>query len=247
MSAESRPESATISHVPESDSAVLTVESIRALIKTDILRRFAAIGADTVAVDTPSLAQEDLADLASIEYVADIGAGANPWFREAGTITINGEATTCEPQKYYGRQIFAYDLEAETENPYPVYINDDFTEIEPGDFFTAGPVFPGTRILQVAGDAQTEISLIKEFDRTEIEGKDGMLRITEIETVTPIEITRIVASSIRIVTGFKLEEYTEPTDPIGFYSNEPLFSPPPHIQKARGDLAKASLLHSAQA
>lgn len=228
---------------PEVQSTVLTIESAQDLLRSAILERFASIGADAAVVEITQ-------DGNNARYSAEIGSGSHPWFLETGTATINEGEITHNPKKYFGRQIFATSGDLEeiatdstppTPHPYPTYVNDDLTELDPGDFFTAGPPdHPGTRILQFTGDVRIEI-FGTEIERIEEEGEDGMLRITETETGEPMEITRIVGKRVEAVTGLELEQYDEPENPRDFYSKEPLFTIPPHIKKNRSDLAKVRI------
>lgn len=268
MSAEAKPTTITAEATtqsppeqPEAQSAALTIESATNLIRSAILERFASIGADTVVVHITGLDQQTPGQITTIEYSGYIGSGPLPhWFLETGTVTINGAEVAHKPEKYFGRQIFTYRPADETQNPYPVYANDALTELDPGDFFSAGdPTLPGTKILQLAPDIQIEVSEpdnsfednvkslppgegAAEIRRTE-ENDEGVLRILEIETAnpTPVEITRIVGKRVEAVTGLELAQYDEPEDPRGFYSREPLFVTPPHIKKTRGDLAKVRI------
>lgn len=235
---------------PEAQSAVLTIKSAQDLLRSAILEHFASIGVDAAVVEiTP--------DENSARYSAEIGSGPYPWFREEGTITINGVEIAHSPEKYFGRQIFATssDLEEiatdstpqtpQMPHPYPIYANDTFTELASDDFFAAGrPTLPGTKILQLAGITETKLHE-SEVERTEKEGEDGMLRITEIETSEPIEITRLVGKRIEVVAGLELVQYNEPENARDFYRREPLFSPPHHIRKTRGDLAKVRIKKTA--
>lgn len=254
---------------PEAQAVVLTTEAVQNLIKADILQQFAAIGADAAVVHIPNLEQQTTGHIITVEYSAEIGSGPHPWFLETGTVTINEGEVTHSPEKYFGRQIFATssdldeittDSTSQTPHPYPIYANDTFTQLDPGDFFSAGPpTFPGTKILELAPDIQTDVSepdnsfknAVEPLPRgegtkiksIETNGEEGGVRILEIEieNPTPAELIYVVGCSIKMVAHLELTQYHEPKDPIGFYSREPLFVAPPHIKKTRSNLTKVRI------
>lgn len=240
----------------------LTITQISEQIRHNLLCQYRDIGADTVVVYIPETTNPDsqISDFSLVEYSADIGAGANPYLREEGSVTLDKRQIRFNKKQYFGRQIFTYRPTEEIGNKLPIYVNPDMSELQPGDFFAAGPAEEGTSILQLEPKFETRtLRRIKRTQRYD-DGTESTEIIDEIydnsdqttnskatkepQTITEvelecIEITSITGIRVRTVSSIKISEYEEPEDYT--YNKNDIFVPPPHLKKHRSDLAKVRI------